>query len=280
MIYRVKINSNTYETKRYLDSFLENSKVLTEDSVEYKKLKQNRGLYRNFLNIMNFLNKKDYNYQTNLNLALKEITSLDELPYFLNLFVDKISSIEEFNTNYQYLDALKKLSQNISKKAYNFPTIFLIAYLDNLFQKHFLSLSSQELEEIFKNTFLESKENSFLLNSQIGIDKKSIDFQKIWFDRLKIAFQYFLESKHLCFDCQRVKGLNCPKVKSPTKLSIDRFPFIENGVQEVVTEEDNLYYPLYKGEFVKTFVVSECDDFVSEPPQKRDTGISLIKKAN
>ncbi|NLD79056.1 MAG: hypothetical protein GX641_01830 [Mollicutes bacterium] len=280
MIYRVKINSNTYETKRYLDSFLENSKVLTEDSVEYKKLKQNRGLYRNFRNIMKFLNKKDYNYQTDLNLVLKEINSLDELPYFFNLFVDKISSIEEFSTDYQYLDVLKKLEQNISKKDYNYPTIFLIAYLDNLFQKHFSPLSSQKLEEFFKNTFLESKENSFLLNFQIDIDKKSIDFQKIWFDRLKIAFQYFWESKHLCFDCQRVKGLNCLKVKSPTKFSIDRFPFIENGVQEVVTKEDNLNYPLYKGEFIKTFIVSECEDFISELSQKRETGISLIKKAN
>jgi hypothetical protein len=280
MIYRVKINSNTYETKRYLDSFLENSKVLTEDSIEYKKLKQNRGLYRNFRNIMKFLNKKDYNYQTHLNLVLKEINSLDELPYFFNLFVDKISSIEEFSADYQYLDALKKLEQNISKKDYNYPTIFLIAYLDNLFQKHFSPLSSQKLEDFFRNTFLESKENSFLLNFQIDIDKKSIDFQKIWFDRLKIAFQYFLESKHLCFDCQRVKGLNCLKVESPTKFSIDRFPFIENGVQEVVTKEDNSNYRLVNEQFVETFIVSECRDFVPEIPQKRDTGISLIKKAN
>lgn len=264
MIYRVKKNGNTYNTERVIDTYLESNDVLAENSIEYKQFKQNRDFYRVYSYLIRNINKVNNN-QNQLSIKLKEIQSFEELIYFYSLFMEATSVINK-NDNENYKELLKRLEIINSNRNPRFLKIFLIAYLDDLFENYFSTLSSDQIEEIFKNIFIEANTNYFSLNSEYNLEEKSNEFKELWFDRLKIALQVFLESKHLCFDCKNVKGLNCSKIMGIIKTSVE-LPcndFITDAIQKVVTEEDKTVYKLYKGEFVDVFIVSGCKNFISE----------------
>lgn len=70
--------------------------------------------------------------------------------------------------------------------------------------------------------------------------------------KIKKEFQ-----NHLCWNCQNGYPDKCVKVAMPEKGKIDKYPFINSGYQECMLN------PLTGRLVVETFVVTDCDNFVT-----------------
>lgn len=100
------------------------------------------------------------------------------------------------------------------------------------------------------------KQKKVMLEKENGVTKV-LELDKEKLDNLKTY------GEHLCWDC--ANALNCSKVMDRQKKTIDKYDFIDDGLQSL-DENGNVDF----------FFVEDCNDFVRDK-EKKQTNMDELK---